>query len=402
MLQHRLALLLVCAIQAAEVLTTRYRKVLTANQCHSLLQTQQKLSKRHAVLPSLGPGPRNVTRAKGRMGTWSKLGTPRYRRTHGDLLEKARSEPSRGVIRNSSRAWASALHQVDVQKRSSSVDSRLGRSMLDRSTSAIAKIMSLHELGNRISLLIVALILFLLLFLANSIVRVMYTSSEPGDHDVEDSIFSTYLGSPVRGAGHNLCPELVVPEGDNGVMERIYSLQSPSQQTPGEMRVESATGEQSLVVLVRTGGVGGALLVLVAPGGAVMASCEELKAEEPKSRRRGKSNLLVRNRSGQAFARILDRGHIEAHIHNGKRLMVPRPAHTGAMTVVNEQSQLVGTVEAPSEEAGHAVHFALRILPGQDLGMILLALLAHSCFERRKTHSAYSQAHAPPLLRIAR
>lgn len=273
----------------------------------------------------------------------------------------------------------------------------------------IIKAMSSEQLESWLSHLILALLLFLLLLLAFSISLASRTQSEFEEHHSEDHhvVSSQWIGS---GAGHYLCPELV-PEANVTGGEQVYSLQHPGAQVPGEMVVEKASGD--LVARVRTGIAGGAILVLVAPGGAVLASCEEVKTKDVAHL--GTSNscvafLLIKDRLGHSFAEIFDKGHIEAHLHNGQRVTVVRQAQTGAMSVVNERRQLLATVEPVFHDDSHHhltlwpqsrhLHIALKILPGADLGMILLTLLAHSCFERRRTRSL-SSVEAPPLLRIA-
>lgn len=271
----------------------------------------------------------------------------------------------------------------------------------------MAKAMSLDQFGTWFSfpMFIVLLVVLLFVFFLSSVSR---SRSELGDYHSEDNRGGRYDLSDV---GHCLCPELV-PQADVTGVDQVYALQHPGLQVPGEMVINKSNGE--LVARVRAGGAGGALLVLVAPGGAVLATCEEVKTKDVPHWDTSSSYsefLLVKDRLGRPFAEIFDKGYIEARLGNGKRITVVHQTQTGAMSVVNERRQLMATLEPAFHDDGSHDHLtlwpqsrhlyvALKILPGADLGMILLTLLAHSCFDRRRAKSP-TVVEAPPLLRIA-
>lgn len=367
------------------------QSIYKVNYCHSLLQTQQKRSKRYDVAdPSQG-----TTTSK---HVKSKDGLPNEHavvKSNSETLPKT----SEASDRNFTHIWSCILQKVALQLNSSSLESLWKHVKLDQAVSSITK--ALSSQGTRTGRSIIFAILVIIL----ALIMVVWVFGHTELHE-EDNYDMSEPSSQTAGEKKQLkyksnaqclCPELVPHETTDG-SERVYALQNPGVQVPGEMVLNNANGD--LVVRTRTGAAGGALLILVAPGGAVLASCQELKVQEGSTSVRH-HKLLVKDRLGSVFAQIYDKGHIEAHIHNGKRLTVIRQQQTGAMTVVNEQSRLLATLEPPREH-NTELSLLLRAVTGVDLGMILLALLAHSCFERRNPLPSYaSQVHAPPLLRMA-
>lgn len=378
-LRPRLAVVCIAALTSeAQSSLTRYpfQVPYKVDHCHSLLQTQSWRSKKNDTANPASQGssrPEYVNETKGKSG--------------GTAIQDWRTS-GHAIVSTEFFVIRRKLNHV-IDSINTAVSFKLHRGAMNSSEIFV------------MCMLIILSMCFVLCCSA-----VFFNSSrsvEEGNDSMSSAQFDSQRAMPPKDViGRYLCPEMTPQPTADGT-ERVYALQNPGVQTPGEMVLMDANG--ATIARTRAGDVrGGALLLLVAPGGNVMATCSEHPTEDLRSSSSARSNraLVIKDRLGGVFAHIFDKGHIEAQIiHNDERLKVVRQEHTGAMSVVNHRSELVATVEAPRDR-NKELSLLLRVVTGADLGIILMAMIAHSCFERRNPRPSWSaQVFAQPLLRMA-